>query len=43
MAIPDLLTYLMSGVSIMLTILLTILVYQIYVTHTYRPDLKNKK
>lgn len=40
MAMSDFLTMMVSGVSVVVTALLMLLLYQIYVSYTFRPDLR---
>lgn len=42
MTMPEILTYMVSGVAIVAVLLMGLLTYQIYKTDMYRPDLNQK-
>lgn len=42
MTMPEILTYMVSGVAIVAVLLMGLLTYQIYKTDMYRPDLNPK-
>ncbi len=45
MSMPEILTYMVGTMGVIVTVLMVILTYQVYKTDMYRPDLnpKNKK